>query len=536
MRTLRSITLVAALALVATACGGSSNKNETATQTTKAAAAANPNAELKVGVAADQYVTSGPDSNVGVYPNNTNVVETLILLAPDYTLKPLLAESWEFRPPNTWRFHIRKGVTFSDGQPLNAQAVKTGLFDRVAKRTGGGTIKAGPNSAVVVDDYTIDFTPTVNNLRVPEQIVHPQNGVYAPGADPASKPVGTGPFTFVEYRPKELITVQRNPNYWGPTKAGVAKMTFRFYPEDTARRLALQAGDIDLAFQIAGPDVKGLKSQGLNVLTSPVGAYEAMYANIHGTGARDILSDVNVRKAVGMSIDRQQLISGVLEGQATPDQTVVPPGSLGPSASTIKGFTFDPNQAKTLLDQAGWKPGPDGIRAKGDKRLHLIMIAGFPTAAVHGPIPTFIQSQLKNVGIELEIQTTSDDASYTAALTDKRGDLYLEQGNQNDANVAFLPSLLFYTGPEGGGGSSYQPIVAPGGKFDELLKPVFTEPDHAKLQQEVADAMHQLIDVDAAVIPLNGVFRIYGMKTSVQGFTPHASFLNVRWEGVTVTA
>lgn len=529
----RSIIVVAVLALVATACGGSSNKNESATQTT-AKAAANPNAELKVGFTEDLYVTSGPDAALGAYPLNTNIVETLILLTPDYKLQPLLAESWEFRPPNTWRFHIRKGVKFSDGQPLNAQAVKTGLFDRVAKQKGGSNIKAGPDSTVVVDEYTVDFTPTVPNLRVPEQLVHPQKAVYAPGSDPGTKPVGTGAFKFVEYLPKERIVVERNPDYWG-TKAGVARITFRFYPDNNARRLALQAGDIDVAYQIAGPDVKGLKAAGFDVATSPVGAYEAMYANIHGLGGHDILSDVNVRKAVGMAIDRKSLVDQVLEGQATLDQTVVPPGSLGPYASEIKGFSYDPTQAKSLLDQAGWTVGPDGIRAKNGRKLHLVLISGFPTAATHRPIPTFLQAQLKNVGIDLEIQETPDDPSYTDALNTGRGDLYLEQGNQNDANVAFLPSLLFYTGPEGGGGSSYQPIVAPGGTFDALLKPVFTEPDHDKLEKETADAMHQLIDVDAAVIPLNGVFRIYGLNKKVQGFTPHASFLNVRWEGVTVT-
>ncbi len=534
MRTLRSITLVVSLALLAAACGGDNDNGQTGSQATQATTA-NPNAELRVGFTEDLYITDGPDANVGVYPANTNVAETLILLTPDYKLQPLLAEKWEFRPPNTWRFFIRKGITFSDGQPLNAQAVKVGLFDRVAKQRGGSNIKAGPDSAVVVDEYTIDFTPTVTNLRVPEQIVHPQKAVYAPGSDPGKKPVGTGPFTFVEYLPKERIVVQRNPNYWGPTKAGVARMTFRFYPDANARRLALEAGDIDVAYQIPGPDVKGLKSRGVNVMNSPVGAYEAMYANIHSVGGHDILSDVNVRKAVGLAIDRKQLVDGVLEGQATLAQTVVPPDSLGPYASNIKGFTFDPNQAKTLLEQAGWRPGADGIRAKGDRKLKLVMISGFPTAAAHRPIPTFLQSQLKSVGIDLEIQETPDDPSYTAALNEGRGDLYLEQGNQNDANVAFLPSLLFYTGPEGGGGSNYQPIVAPGGKFDELLKPVFTEPDHDKLQREVADAMHEIIDVQAAVIPLNGVFRIYGLKQSVKGFTPHASFLNVRWEGVTVS-
>ncbi len=532
----RIVVLMFAMALVAAACG--SDKKSTTSPTTAAAPKANPNAELKVGFTEDLYITQATptnDVNVGVYPLNMNISETLILFGTNYELKPLLAERWEFRPPNTWRFFIRKGVTFQDGQPLNAAAVKAGLFDRLARvLTAGGTVRSGPNSTVVVDDFTLDFTPTVTNYRVPEQLVHPQNGVFAPGADFSKKPVGTGPFKFVSYSPKESIVVERNDTYWGQ-KAGVAKITARFYADSNARRLALEAGDVDVIYQVPTQDVKGLKSKGFVIANSAVGAYEAMYANIKNPAPRDILSDVNVRKAVAMSIDRAQLVDGVLEGNASKDQTVIPPGALGSYASTIKGFTTDVAGAKTLLDNAGWKVGSDGIREKNGRRLKLTMISGFPTAEAHRPIPTFIQAQLKAVGIDSEIVETADSASYTKHLTDKDGDLYFEQGNQNDASPSFLPGLLWYSGPETSGGS-YQPIVGPGGQFDALMKPTFTEPDHDKLQKEVADAMHEIIDNQAAIIPLNGIFRIYGMKKSVQGFQPHFAFLQVRWEQVTVTS
>jgi peptide/nickel transport system substrate-binding protein len=531
----RIVLLILTMALLATGCG--SDKKDTSSATT-VAPKANPAAELKIGFTDDLYITQPTatnDANVGSYPLNMNIGETLIQLTPTYELKPLLAERWEFRPPNTWRFFIRKGVTFQDGQPLNAQAVKTGLFDRLGKvLTAGGTIKTSPTAAVVVDDFTVDFTPTVTNYRVPEQITHPSNTVNAPGSDWSKKPVGTGPFKFVSYSPKENIVVERNDGYWGQ-KAGVAKITARFYPDPNARRLALEAGDVDLVYAVPAADAKGLKSKGFNVVNSPVGAYEAMYANIKGTGARDIMSDINVRKAVAMSIDRKQLVDGVLEGNATLDQTVIPPATLGPYASTIKGFTTDVNAAKTLLDNAGWKVGADGIREKNGRKLKLTMISGFPTANDHRPIPTFIQAQLKAVGIDSEIIETSDSPSYTAHLTAKDGDLYFEQGNQNDANVAFLPGLLWYSGPETSGGN-YQPIVGPGGEFDRLLKPTFTEPDHDKLQKETADAMHEIVDNQAAIIPLNGVFRIYAMKKNVQGFQAHPAFLQVRLESVTVTS
>jgi len=535
----RIVVLLFAMAMVATACG-SDKKTSESSATTVATPKANPNAELKVAFTDDQYFTQATptnDVNVGVYPLNMNISETLILFGTNYELKPLLAERWEFRPPNTWRFFIRKGVTFHDGQPLNATTVKAGLFDRLARvLTTGGTVRAGANSTVVVDDYTLDFTPVVTNYRVPEQLVHPQNGVFAPGSDFGKKPVGTGAFKFVSYSPKESIVVERNDNYWGQ-KAGVARITARFYPDPNARRLALEAGDVDVIYQVPATDVKGLKAKGFIVANSAVGAYEAMYANIKNPAPRDILSDINVRKAVAMSIDRKQLVDNVLEGQGTLDQTVIPPGALGSYASTVKGFQTDVNGAKTLLDNAGWKVGSDGIREKNGRKLKLTMIDGFPTADAHGAIPEYVQSQLKAVGIDSEIVKTSDAASYTKHLTDKDGDLYFEQGNQNDASPAFLPGLLWYSGPETSGGN-YQPIVGPGAgsTFDNLLKPAFTEPDHDKLQKEVADAMHEIIDNQAAIIPLNGIFRSYGMKKSVQGFQPHFAFLQVRWETVTVTS
>jgi peptide/nickel transport system substrate-binding protein len=538
-KSVRFLGLAVALLLIGTACGGG-NDNKTsgqATATTAAAATANPNAELRVGAVDDQYVvapTATNDATVGVYPVNANIVEGLVALSPDYKVIPALATSWEFRAPNTWRFHLRTGVKFQDGQPFNAQAVKTGLFDRLVK-VGGGTIKAGPNSAVVVDDNTIDFTPTVPNLRVPEQMVHPQNEVIAPGSDLTKKPVGTGPFTFVEYLPKERIVVQRNPDYWGP-KAKVAKITFRFYPDANARRLALESGEVDAIYDVPHQDVAGLKSKGFNIQTSSVGAYDTLLANIHGKPGFDILSDVNVRQAIATGIDRNKLISGVLDGLATPDQTIVPPSALAPYTSTVKGFTFDLNKAKSMLDTAGWTVGAGGIRAKAGRQLKLTLVTGFPSAAALAPIPTYLQSAFKDLGIDLAITERPDSASYQAVMAAGDGDLFIEQGNQNDANSGFLPTLLFFTGPGSSGGGDYQKLFAPGGKFDELLAPSLTEPNPDIVRKEVADAMHEFIDVQAVGIPLAGIYRIYGLSKKVQGFVPYPAFLHVRWDTVSVTS
>jgi peptide/nickel transport system substrate-binding protein len=539
MRAFRTVSLAVALLLLTAACGGSSKSSSTGqtTATTVApAAATNPNAELKVGVVDDQYIlapTATNDATIGVYPVNTNVVETLATLSADYKVVPALATSWEFRAPNTWRFHLRTGVKFQDGQPFNAQAVKTGLFDRLAK-VKGGTLKSGPDSAVVVDDNTIDFTPTVPNLRVPEQMVHPQNEVIAPGSDLTKKPVGTGPFRFVEYLPKERIVVERNPDYWGE-KAKVAKITFRFYPDANARRLALESGEVDVIYDVPHQDVAGLKSKGFDIQTSQVGAYDTLLVNIHGKPGFDILSDVAVRQAIATGIDRPKLIAGVLDGLATPDQTIVPPSALAPYTATVKGFTFDLAKAKSMLDTAGWTVGAGGIRTKAGKPLKLTLVTGFPSAAALAPIPTYLQAAFKDLGIDLAITERPDSASYQAVMAAGDGDLFIEQGSQNDANSGFLPTLLFYTGPGSSGGGDYQKLFAPGGKFDELLTPALTEPNADTVRKEVADAMHEFIDVQTAAIPLAGVYRVYGLSKKVKGFVPHPAFLHVRWDTVSLT-
>jgi peptide/nickel transport system substrate-binding protein len=513
--------LVLVLALLGPACGTQQTSPEARQQ-------------LDVGFTEDQYVLEGPDVGLGMYPLNANIFETLTYLTPDYEVEPLLAERWEFRPPNTWRFYLREGVEFHNGQPLNAEAVKEGLFDRLAKIEGGSTIQAGPDSAKVIDEYTIDFTPMAKNLRVPEQLVHPSNGVAAPGSDIGEKPVGTGPFRFVEYLPKERIVVERNPDYWGQ-KPELDRITFRFYPDSNARRLALEAGEIDFAYEVPRQDVESLKGKGLKIMTSPVGAYEAMFANIHGEPPHDLLQDVRLRQAIAYGIDRKALVEQVLDGLATTDQTFVPPSSLEPHASLVKGFSYDPEKAKNLLEEAGWEPGADGIREKDARRLKLTLVSGFPSAEVHRPIPTFIQSQLKEIGIEVEIVERPDSASYQALIDSGKGDLYLEQGNQNDANPGFLPVLLFYSAGTGAE-APYQSLFAPGPEFDRLIAPSLTAVDTEKVRKSVAEAMHYIVDEQAVIIPLAGIYRIYGMKDSVEGFEPHPSFLNVRWNGVSLSS
>ena len=494
--------------------------------------AVKPGGSLTVGAEEDAYILTGDDANVGQYPLNANIFEGLVRMDPDYGIVPVLAESWELRNGKTWRFKLREGVKMHNGQPFDAQSVKY-TFDRIAEQ-GGGTPGFKKGGTKIVDDYTVDVTPSFENARLVEQIVHPQYSIVADGTDPVKQPTGTGPFQYVSYKKQEELVVKKFADYWGKAPL-LDEIRFKFLPDANARRLALESGAVALMLNAPADAVKDLEAKGFNVEQSPPGAYEAMYANIGGRNGYTLLQDKAVRQAVQYAIDRDALIASLFEGQATAEQTMIPARLLGEDAKLIKGYSYDPEKAKQLLDAAGWKEGSGGIRAKGGKKLELELIDGFPSAAVHTGIAEYVQDQLKRVGIGVKIVKTPDSAAYTARTESLKGDLWLERGNQNDANPSFLPALLF---SEKGlfGPGDYQKMFAPGGQFETDINKALSAPDEATAKASTASAMHAIIDEDAIVVPLAGVTQIVAMSPKVSGFVGQPSTLQVRYDTVGLTA
>ena len=523
---------IAASALLAACQSGApppeAPKPTTAAPTSAAPAAATPAAgavkqELVVAAGLDQHTLQGPNADVGQYPLNENVYEPLVRMHDDYTLRPLLAERWELRG-DTWRFYLRKGVKFHDGQTFNAASVKH-TFDRLAS-SGNNTPRIGPDSTKIVDDYTVDVAPTVPNLRLPEQVLHPLHGMLAPGTDPATKPVGTGPFRFVEYRQGERFVVERNADYWGE-KAGLERIVFRFMPDDNTRRLALEAGEADLALDLPREAVASLAAKpGLKVARAPVGANMLMYLNRNGGAPGfDLLKDASLRRAIGHAIDTKTLVAKVWEGNAEPGRLMAPASVLGQYAEQVKGFAFDPGKAQALLDEGGWKPGAGGVREKDGRKLQLTLI-GWPQ--LDRATKQFVQAQLRDVGFDVALVDTPDNPSYGAPRDEGRHDINVEIPNQNDANPAFLPVLRFYSKAASKNAKYY----APGGRFDQLAEESLKTADRAEVQRLSAEMMKILIDEDADVIPLAGVYRIYGLRDRVDGFVPHPSQTNQLWDKI----
>jgi peptide/nickel transport system substrate-binding protein len=494
-------------------------------------AAQNGTGSVSVGVSEDGYRTD-ERANVGFYPLNTNIFESLVYMTPDYQIEPMLAESWEFVEPNTWRISLRQGVKFHDGSDFTAEAVKY-TMDRIASN-GGGVLGVDESSTVVVDDYTVEVTPSFTNRRFMDQVGHPNDSILPAGLNPADSRVGTGPFREVDYVAGDHYTVEANPDYWGEAP-GVSQITFRFYADNTARMLALQAGDVDLIVDVPRESASQIEAAGASLVTGPVGAYEALYFQIHGAEPYDLGQDAAIREAVSIAIDRQQVIDSAWQGNAEPGTTMIPPAMLGDFVDLVEAPQYDPDAARQILEEAGWVDSGDGIREKDGRRLTLTLINGYGTAADHGSVPELIQAHLKDVGVEVEIVETPDTATYEQRLGVGEGDLWLEAGSQNDANPAFLPGLLFYSPEEGGDpeATMYGRAFAPGEAFDSHIDRAREAVEPAEVQEAAAMAMNVIINEERVVIPLCGFYRIAGVTDAVTAFDQHASGVNQRWTSVT---
>lgn len=543
------LAIFATLTMLVSACGAPTTTAQSPAETaapavtqeapsTEASAPPAP-AILRVGAASDDYRQDPADPGrvtIGMVATNANIFESLTTMDNNYQVQPLLAESWEYdAAKGTWTFRLRQGVTFHNGAPFNSASVVE-MIRRVAQGGYANVAKVGADSAVAVDDFTVDITPTTQNLTLPASLAHPIFGIAAPGTNLLEEQIGTGPFKMVEYVKGDHITVEKNTSYWGDAPK-VDRIEFRFYPDATSRVLALEAGDVDVIYDLAPASAVVLAAtSGFQVIESPVSAYQALSVLVTGKAPYTAMQDAKVREAIGYAIDRSAIINSVYSGFATDSQTVVPAGVLGAYADKVVGYTFDAAKAQALLDEAGWIVGEDGYREKAGQKLHVELVSGYPDGPTNGLTPEVIQAQLKNVGVMAVVTSLPDDPSYEARLTEKQGDLWVEIGNQNNPTPCFLLSFMWYgrdPAPniwETAFGPAYIGFTA----FDDEVEACLQASDPAQAQEHAANAMHIMIDQARTAIPLVGVYRIWGASDKVIGFEPSPVMIYVRWDKVSL--
>ncbi len=464
---------------------------------------------LVVGYGADEFPLALNRERFGRYPLNAGICESLVRLRSDFTVAPALAARWEPRGPDVMRFVLRRGVTFSDGTPLDARAVAYTLAQ--AARTHTDYSFLSDSSVRVIDDTTLEVRPARLNRRLVDQLVHPTYGVFEPGSDPTRRPVCTGPFRVADYVAHDHLTVVRNDRYWG-ARARIDTLIFRFIPDETTRTLALRSHDVDAIIDVNRSNATALsRVPGLRIVTAPPGAVIVMYMNLNGAAPYDQMRDVTVRRAVAMAIDRRTFVESVLgRERAALVATVNPPTVLGVYARLVQGISYDPGAA---------------IRALHGRHRSLTLIA--QTGSIDRATIEYVQAQLARVGITVAVEQL-DAAAFESRLNSGAFDLDLELPNQNDANPAFLLALRWYS--KSSTRSARFTHASP--RFDTLVEHALAATTDDDARRAAAVAMHQLVDVEVGAVPLAGVSRMYAVSERVRGFVPHPSRLHQDWSAV----
>lgn len=401
------LTLVTAvLALTATACAGSG--------ATPADGPGSPRSggSLLVGMPADPTCLDPQQTGQLVAMDITrSLVDTLTDQDPETgEIVPWLAESFSAGDDaRDFSFVLRPGVSFSDGSPLDAAAVRTS-FDKLVTlpATGAPAYLRGYTGTTVADPrrFTVHFAePNAQFLQATATaglgILSPATATTPLGERCRGDFVGSGPFVLDHYTPNQEVVLTRRADYAWPSSVAANKaaahldeVRFLFVPEDGARTGALLSGQVQVAENVQTTDQSRLEGSGFRLLAHLApGLAPPLSLNHAG-----VLGDQRVREALLVGIDRQELVDTVLGPQFRP--------AAGVLSSTTPFFVdqsdrlrHDPDRARALLDQAGWVPGPDGIRVKDGRPLALTWLIPAPMP----PENEYVQQQLREIGVDVRL-------------------------------------------------------------------------------------------------------------------------------------
>ena len=326
------------------------------------------------------------------------VFNSLLTIGPDLRPGPMLAERMDNPDPLTYIVTLRRGVKFHDGHEFTAKDVVFTygqMIDPSSVSPAKGAYSS-LESVKALDDYRVEFKLKEPFSAFPIQLAGPPKIVPAgAGPDFGQHPIGTGPYKFVRYAVDDQVVLAAFADYFdGPPKN--SGIVIRVLPDDTMRGLELRKGSIDVVVNDLPPDiVHQLESDNFHIAKSPGLDYSYIGLNM----LDPVLKNVRVRHAIGYAIDRHAIVDYLRRGLARPATGLIPSQAWAYEPDIFQ-FTYDPNRARQLLDEAGYKD-PDGDGPL--PRLQLSLKVG--NAEEVRLQATVIQQQLRDVGIDVDVRS-----------------------------------------------------------------------------------------------------------------------------------
>ncbi len=351
--------------------------------------------DLVVGIPANLTGLDPADLNDNASQSAARLMfEGLYNLDEHMKLQPQLAESYEAtEDAKEFTFHLRKGITFHDGTPFNAEAVKFS-FDRAGNPENHlkrQSLYVMIDHTDVVDNYTVrvvlkyPFGAFVNDIAHPGALIVSPRAVQQYGKEVTRHPSGTGPYEFVSWT-ADTLKLKKNEHYWQPGLPKIDSITYRSVPENGARIAMLQAGEAQFIYPVPPELIASLQtSPTIQVFDEP--SIFTRYIALNNM--RKPFNDVRVRQALNYAVNKEAFIKVVFNGHADPMDSPVP--ALLPFYKKQGFYAYDPAKAKTLLAEAGY---PNGFEST--------LTGSSDTLAQRGM--QFIQQQLAAVGVKINVE------------------------------------------------------------------------------------------------------------------------------------
>ncbi len=455
-----------------------------------------------------------------------NLFDTLVTLDRESgDLKPGLALSWDGSPDGkSFTFKLQTGVKFHDGTPFNAAAVKY-TYDSIvdpALKSLSAIGALGPyDSATVIDDQTVTvkfkdaYAPFLNTLS--GTILAPVSPTAAgAGADTfGHNPVGTGPFVFKEWKQKISLTMTKNPDYNWPVgvyqhkgPAYLDQIVVKFIPDQTTLSGSLKSGEITITDGVLPQDMKTLQGDDKFLTLDPTvpGVPQILPLN----AAKSPTDDLKVRQAILYAIDLKTLVDTLWFGTVKVAHGPLSSSTWSYNPKVESMYSYDPDKAAQLLDEAGWKKGSGGVRQKNGETMTIVYIT---TSGVAGQTGELVQAYLTDVGMKVDLQVLE----YAATA-----DLYLA-GKHNIARIGYtgvdpyVLTTLFNS--RNITGTNFNRTMKPDPDLDKMLDDATAEMDRDKRKQEYL-AIQEYIMNQALMIPLWEQSVLWGASSVGEGPAP----------------
>lgn len=412
------------------------------------------------------------ENEIGTFSFLSNICEGLTGFDQNLRIRGVLAQSWENPDALTWRFHLRQGVRFQNGHPLTAADVVYSL-DRVAHSQASGMrsylVEVSRVRALSIDTVEIvtrrPYPILLNKLAF--ALIVPKGWPH--GDEP---PIGTGPYRLAGKGPGGGFDLVANDLYWRG-RPPIRRVEVNHVPDESSRVRALETGVVDFIDQVAPASIRPLEHAGLHVFTAP--GRLVMYIELNVT--RPPFSDLRVRQAVNLAIDRHKLVRTVLHGMGRPANQMVDRGVFG-YAPDLRGLEPDLPKARKLLAAAGYPHG-----------FSVTLNSNFPAVA------KAVKEQLARVGVEVTVKRSSGPQTFRA-LRKLEVTMYLAGVFAPTADASDLFDAKIHTrDPASGyGGGNYSGYSNP--TLDQLIERTATtegmEPRRAALEQSMRVIMRDL--------------------------------------------